>query len=323
MNGNLPHHLRGFSRGDLEDNIAVRIGEVYERVLPDDDRNSNKKFDEYSVFVEEMVDGVPSTRLYKNCTVISQFGGLADKTHHSYRGEKAASTKKGVGKGSKVLVVCINGTYKNGVIIGGIRDFQDGPDKDDDRFKGHHYYWVFNGVEAFINEDGEYTLTYKGKTESDGKRNKDVKDSVVGSIFSLLKDGIIKQVAIKEWNVDVSNGKAIITATDGLHIGSASDKMMLGSTYRDAESSMNQDTQTGYTNIVTKMAAVAAAIQSAAVAQKVPISGPVVAAPFLDTASQLLVQIVQDIQKMAQSVAKFEAQADKYLSTKHKIGDPK
>lgn len=311
----IPGHLRRAYTGDLGGNNQLRVGEVYERLPPTHDRNRNGFCDEYTVYVQHTDKGVYDPKSYYNCTLLSDFGGLADKSHHALR---ANEKKSGIEKGSKVLVLCINGDMHNGIIIGGIRDAQETDKDDKDRFGGHYYYWIFNGVEIYINDDGEYTLSYKGKTENDGKRNSNVKESSVGSVFSMLKDGVIKNLAINEWRVEVSNGKAIIKPKNGLEIGDATDKMILGSTYRDAESSLNQDIQTSCANLATKMGTIGGALQIAATTMKVPISGPVAAAPSFDTVGQLLLQAVQDFQKIAQSIAKFEAQANKYLSARNK-----
>lgn len=301
----IPSHLKGFDRGDLGGNLALRIGEVKERILPGDERNNNKKFDEYSVFVQHLENDAYSPKMYYHCTLLSDFGGLADKTHFSLRNDPGT---KRIGNGSKVLILCINGSYKNAIIIGGIRDSQEESKDDQDLFADHHYYWLFNGVEIFVNKDGEYSITYNGKTDDDGERNQDVSEDVIGSQIALLKDGTIQGIA---------KNKVILKHKEGVHIGAATDKTMMGSTYRDAEHSMNQDLQTGLTNIAIKLGLIGGFLQTAGAAMVVPVTGAVAAAAPITAASQALVQVVQDIQKMVQSIAQFEANAEKYLSSKN------
>lgn len=315
----VPFHLTGTRIGDLGGNGLLRVGEVYERFPPGHKRNRNKLCDEYRVYVQHTDSHVYDPKDYYNCTLLSGFGGLADKSHHALR---VNEKKSGIEKGSKVLILCINGDMRNAIIIGGIRDSQeldkgqDGKD-DQDRFGKHHYYWIFNGIEVFVNDDGEYTLTYKGKTENDGKRNKDVKESSVGSIFSMLKDGIIKQVAIKEWRVEVSNGKAIIKPKDGLHVGEATDKMLLGESFRKAQKTMNDTLKTQCDNLQKALIQAASALTtgSGAVAPAAGLAAP------LSNAGIALNLAAGYAQAMSTAIDSFEQQAqakNSFTSKLHK-----
>jgi hypothetical protein len=250
--------------GDAFNNVRLRIGEVQELIYPDDKRSRSKKFIEYRVFVQQRSNGTGNGKMYENCLLVNLFGGLADRCEYTLRADKSTDRpKEGVGKGSKVLVLCVNGSSNHSYIVGGVRDAKDLSDKDIAKDLGHHYYWVFNGVSMYVDNDGQFLLTYNGKTDADGKT--EVKDSERGTRMAFLKDGswnintrdpddqnktdqyiFIDHKSRKsihraknEWQLQVASGKATILADQGLHVGDATDEVLLGKSYRDAQKQLN------------------------------------------------------------------------------------
>ena len=120
----LPHYLemRPPSGDGAFGNMVMRVGEVQELIPPDDPRNLSKKFIEYRVLVQHL-DGETLTgtsREYAHCVLINPFGGLADRAFWLLRADSKRDDT-GLGKGSKVLMMCVNGEHNSAVILGGVR----------------------------------------------------------------------------------------------------------------------------------------------------------------------------------------------------------
>lgn len=195
-------------------NTLLRIGEVQEIVQPSDPRSRSKKVREYRVFVQERGNGTGSTKMYEGCILMNLFGGFADKLEYTLRAEKNADTKSSThkpgepGKGSQVLILCINGEAHSGVIIGGLRVAA--KDKDDPKgADGHHLNFEFNGVHFAIDKDGAMTLTVKGATDALGA----TPNTKLPSTINVSKEGTITAATNKGKNSIVleQSGKCTVT----------------------------------------------------------------------------------------------------------------
>jgi len=181
-------------------NTLLRVGEVREIIYPDDDRNMSKSVIEYRVSVQhyDHDSGAGARRDYYNCVLINSLGSLADKLHYTLRQDDSKDQKiqpdgKGlIGKGSKVLLLCINGDHRSAIILGGLRDKEDTFDKahnkvsDPSNSLGHHLHFVFNGLEVWINRDGELTVQRQGATDTSGKP---LDGTIAGPIIKADKNG--------------------------------------------------------------------------------------------------------------------------------------
>jgi hypothetical protein len=114
----------------------------------------------YIVEVQYFNDKIPLS-----CRLLRRFGGVFNYEDYVYGGYTYGDTPDAVNTpeakaGDVVLVGQLNGQGREGIILGGIMhsarksslDVKDGP----------QYRSEFNGVETFINKDGEYTVTFKG-----------------------------------------------------------------------------------------------------------------------------------------------------------------
>lgn len=202
------------SSGTGFDNWRLRVGEVQEAIPPIDPRNVSKRVTEYRVYVQQMSGNTMVGRVYDYCTISNMFGSLADHLEYSLRAVPSASNKdsqknSGAGKGAKVLLLCINGSVQNAVIIGAIRDSSQTPETPG---LGQHLDFVFNGVSININDSGELSLKVAGKTDLDGKTiNEDV-----GSSVKIDAAGNVT-VSVKN-DVSVNCSKATIVA-DKIQLG--------------------------------------------------------------------------------------------------------
>lgn len=337
---------RGMSNvGDsFFDNGLLRMGEVKKRILPSNPKSNTKKLVEYDVEVVHRNGMDASATTTYRCLAGNGFGGLADKTDVSYRID-TSRTKGSSGNGARVLILCINGDQSKGIILGGID-----PEEAKHEEKGHHYIFEFNGIRFAINDEGEAELIHRGPTNNDGSV-KEQYEPQSGSAIKLTKDGSISITDQKGQSIELNaqdesleglvnkrlfidiNGTAelssgedftvqseeavIINAQQGLLVGEANNKMMLGSTYRDSESTMNTTLSKSLQASAILANTAAVNLQLAAVAVSLPVVGGVLAAPFLTLASQALLQMGTAMNSMGQSIDSFESQQDRYLSKKN------
>lgn len=323
--------------GDAFDNGFLRVGEVQEVIYPDDDRSRSKKFIEYRVLVQQRSNGTGNAKMYENCSLWNSLAGLADRLEFTLRADTSANRdKNGLGKGSKVLVMCVNGEANTAVIMGGVRDEVDTDYKvkglDDTKVKdlGHHLYFNFNGISFYVNKDGECVLSYNGKTKIDGST--DVGTSKTGSGFKLLKNGNVRVEDRDGKNalvIDHENGKVLIARDKAFEVGDATDKMLLGSTYRDAQNDLHNDLIRSFGDVRTFLNTAATQLQIAGNAMAVPVTGAVAAGPNIVSAANMIMQASLRMEQIAQAMKDFEYEkrgttgsledSDRYLSKKNKL----
>jgi hypothetical protein len=104
--------------------------------------------------------------MLSNCRMLRRWGGVfnyEDYVSQGYNWNDASNNQNGSAAvpGDVVLVSQFAGQGREGVIIGGLshvalKGFLDAT-------KGPQYKSEFNGIETSINEDGEWTLTFKGQ----------------------------------------------------------------------------------------------------------------------------------------------------------------
>lgn len=150
----------------------------------------------------------------------------------------------------------------------------------------------------------------------------------------------IDVLADDEWHVKVNkklffemgdtctiNGKSSCTIemsdkvfikSAGVHVGGASESWMMGSTYRQAESTMHQTMQGLLSSICTALTTVATQLTLAASIQKPPIAGAIAASVPLQAAAVALTPVPAMFTALSTAISTFEGPASTYLSTKNK-----
>jgi hypothetical protein len=332
----VPSHLsvsstERYHDGGVFDNTRLRFGEVQEVVYPNDPKSLSKKFVEYSVFVQHRANnGTALGKMYNHVTLANTFGGLADQCHWTLRADATPSTKQkganGLGKGSKVVMLCLNGENNNAVILGGLRDQADvsGFGGKEAKDLGHYFHFNFNGVSADVDKDGQFTLAYNGKTEVDGTTKVD--SSKVGTTFLLDKDGNAKLGDKDGKNsllIDHVNGKVIIKHDKALELGDATDFMLLGQSFRQEQQKMNNQLLSMLNTLKGLLTTVAAAMTAAGTSMVTPIGGAVAAAPQFTTAGTALTAATNAVGQMAQAIQNFEqagGSKNSFLSKTEKSG---
>jgi hypothetical protein len=188
----------------------------------------------YDVDANVFDGGMLQPRRYPGCQLINALGGLADKTFATLRPETNPDNKDGrsIQYGSRVLLLCQNGSMASPVIIGGLDNRQDSDLGE--KALGHHSYFVFNGVKFSINDDGSWQLEQQGPTDikgepdfSNAKVHPDgtksaVKQADVGTVVKVESNGNL--------SISTNGGKeqVLVNHQDG-SITLQSSKIKLGS----------------------------------------------------------------------------------------------
>lgn len=173
----------------ISENTYLRLGVVVDIIEIEDDANISKFMTEYEVMTIEN----DNTSIYKNCISVDAFGGVADYFVKKLRKPKDSKKVKGSGSlkkqnGSIVLLLCIDGSSEQGVILGAIAH----PDRQNGKLtkdKGQHLEGEFNGINWQIDKNGALTVTFKSATDNDAKPQ-DAKAG--GATFKIEKDGSIE-----------------------------------------------------------------------------------------------------------------------------------
>jgi hypothetical protein len=112
-----------------------------------------------------------------------------------------------------------------------------------------------------------------------------------------------------------TEGAAVITAKE-TKIGSdqASEHLVLGDTYRSAESQMMKSLSTSLNTLATAITTLTGAVQTAGGFLKIPITGGILASPSFAAMNMQLQLIGQTLSTMYSDIETFEGSASNYLS---------
>jgi hypothetical protein len=329
--------------------VALRIGEVKTIIYPSDKLSISKNYVEYTVEVSQKNDGSAlSSTLYHGCLAGQLFGGFADQLHYTLRQSQKQTTNKtddSLGVGSKVLLLCINGVKSDAIIISGIPDglFLDKDKAKHSSDKGHNLFFEFNGCQFAINKDGEMELKFRGATKHNGELTDGAVKEAEGSTISINKQGNIKvstpdsnqfvnidhqnkKIEIQaqtEWNCDIKgtvNIRAdnnVFIKSSGVHVGGATDAWMLGTTYRNAETTQNTTLSSSLVSLASLSASAGVALTTASPLNAIPIVGGVAAASFFATAGAALTAAAPQFTAMSTAINLFEGKTATYLSKKN------
>lgn len=220
-------------------NTALRIGIVKSISKIEDERNVDKRTLEYDVltFQQDKDKGiVPIT--YKNCVTMDSFGGIADFFEFVKSSPTTPnSTDMKVEDGSYVLLLCIDGTSTRGVIIGALPHHNRKSTLKN--LKDKHLESEYNGLRMKINDDGELTITFKGKTDKKGKPT----TTTGGSQIKIEKDGSL-EINDRDLDGDLKAGNDL-QANDTSKAGDDFEKIRIDKTKKAIELNSRTDfTQT-------------------------------------------------------------------------------
>lgn len=171
-------------------NVQLRAGSIIATYDIDNEHNVNKQTPEYDVLVlEQDKDNGTTPITYRNTISMDSFGGMADFFEFKRRAKTKEKTKDNIvnNNGQLVLLLCLDGNAKKGIIIGGIKQAQ--------RLTklaskaGLHLEGEYNGCNWKIDKEGAFILTFKGATDNEGKAKK---QDVSGSTIKIEQDGSVE-----------------------------------------------------------------------------------------------------------------------------------
>lgn len=173
---------------------SLKIGIVIKSYDIDNEKNTNKKVPEYDVLIVQESEGSVEPVVYKNCINTDSFGGKADFFEYKLRerskepkGKNTVNTNFKEQDGNVVLLLCLDGSLDKGVILKSIHH-QGRKDTTLTKDAGLHLEGEYNGLNWQINKDGELTITFKSKTDNDGKPED---ETAGGTTVKMDKEGSI------------------------------------------------------------------------------------------------------------------------------------
>jgi hypothetical protein len=174
-------------------NSPLRMGCIIKSYDIDDEQNStnieNAAVPQYTVIVEQQQGSGTNFVTYDRCICMTSFGGLADFFEYKLRDSTVEFTESYDYKkqnGSMVLLLCIDGFSEKGIIIGSVKHYER-PTKLTGK-TGLHLEGEYNGLNWKINKEGELIVTFKSKTDNDGKPQD---ETAGGTHFQIDKKGSI------------------------------------------------------------------------------------------------------------------------------------
>ncbi len=230
----IPHYLKTAPRTSAavqsKNEMSLRMGRVVAVHHVSDKKNSNKKTTEYDV--EIYYSGRDRTNItYHHVKVSSLFGGAADHLRWTPRLSSEATaggsndTFKSINLGSIVIVACIDGNMRSGLIVAGWP--HPNADADSDKGDGHNLKFQFNGLDININKDGELTIERMGPTKANGKPVT-ADDEGAGAKIFMDKEGTVKISTPNDKQTIVVNHKDNTTTITSDHVIVDSPNIELG-----------------------------------------------------------------------------------------------
>jgi hypothetical protein len=258
--------------------------------------------------------------------------------------------------GSSVLVLCFNGDRRQGIIIGGLNNPNITKNPLFAQTSGHNYRWYFNGVAMNVANDGSFTLTFQGPTDDLGNPiNSDLGLSFLqlagdgnigiqsndGAYLVCKNDGSIKMQGNGNGNTEGSDDENLtlqeksqpgtgsyieidgnddsyidIKPISGLNIGEATDSMLLGESFRNAQSNLDENIVQQLTEAVGQLIAASGALTSAGTSMLIPIAGPIIASPQVIAAAAAVASVATALTQVAEAITQFEYTT--YLSQRNR-----
>lgn len=169
----------------------LRMGVVVKIHKASDITSVSKVSPEYDVITSQQNGSMGQSFVrYTNCISIDGFGGVADFFEKKLRvadGEKFTKTYDfNKQNGSLVLMLCADGFTDKGIIIGGFQNTARPTNLPKDG--SLHMEGEYNGLNWKVDKDGALTVTFKSKTDNEGKPQD---EKAGGSTISIEKDGSI------------------------------------------------------------------------------------------------------------------------------------
>ncbi len=169
-------------------NFSLKVGQIEESYCTDQEGNVRGSRIEYDVLVNESNgDGSTSQMTYRRVLSQDLFGGIADFFQFTHRkNEKDQGRDAPFRNGSLVLILCLNGSNEDAIIVGGLKHPNNSNECTEE--EGHNLKFEFNGINFEIDKEGAMTLLFRGPTDADGKVLEGSKE-FGGTKIKIEKDG--------------------------------------------------------------------------------------------------------------------------------------
>lgn len=317
----IPSHLGIRAMGSapeanaLQTELSLRIGQVKQIIYP---TKSHPDYGTYDIrYLVELVHKTPqgSVTTDLECTASNWFGGVADTFRATFRADSAANKSAPlVGIGAKVLVLCVSGDQNQAIIIGGIGD-RDKIYTDE----GHNLFFEFNGFQVTVDKDGQAKMTFRGATKADGSLADSADPKAEGSNINFEKNGNIN---VATPNMQTGN---VTIKSAGVLVGAATDAWVLGTTYRNNESNLNNQVNMELGKLAGLLTGQISAIGGVLAGMTNPQAPPASVPQLLPldiagftAVAAALTSVVTALGTIAGALTSFESGASSYLSTKNK-----
>lgn len=276
-----------YSQTDLGNtDYGFHIGKIVAVYPPNDPQNRNRKFFEYDVLcTNRNAKGLTYNIMYSNCRTMDLLGGKADYVRHTFRVSDAQKPYDQLllDNSASVLLLCLNGYQKQGVIVGAYPNLNEAdiPDSPNYRFS-------FNGFLMEVDSEGTVSLTRNGPTQDDGTPV-DANDSAAGAKVVFGADGSVQVTAGGDsTNLNVS--------VDGVVIDSGEQGMMRGTKFSSDLSDLLDSLQSASNTMITSAAGLAGTPAAPVALILTAYAGSIIAA-----------------------ITTFKVQSNLHVSDKHKI----
>lgn len=316
--GSLEHRVTGVYGGFSQVSTIECV--VLKAYFPDDDKNVSKQYMEYDVFI------VKSKTTLRNVRHLLSMGGYTDGDYSPLRecsgqvdNEKdptwSVLTNSAKLNGDRVLVGFIQGSQEQPVIVGVLPHpaTKYGGKRSDGRKRfGTHQgtSWVVDkdgNLEVSLKADDKLTVKSKNTTFTVDDKAKKTTINIANGAAEVVIDGEAKKVTIKSQGASVCE------------LGAATDAMMLGTTYRNGEQTMDNQVVGQLGTLSGLVTTAGAQLTAAATPLAIPIVGGALAAPFIAAAGAALTSAVSALQQILAAINTFEGAAQTYLSKKNKL----
>lgn len=292
--------------------LAATIECVIDKVsYPDDAANTSKKYMEYSVVVLTTSTVIPTVRQLVagggfadgDYLVLQETTGtVSNPSDPTFNRETTDSSKW---NGDRVLVAFIGGSQSVPTIVGVLP--HPATQYGGTRADGKQRKITWNKATVLIDKDGNLSVTTPNTSLTIDNTNKATTIDVGGGAAQVVVDGNNKKVTIK------SQGQSVC------EIGAATDAMLLGTTYRNAEAQCNSQLNAQIATAAAQFLAASAQLTAAAGPLAIPIVGGALAAPSIASAGALMLAAAQALQQAAAAIQTFEGSAQTYLSQHNKL----
>ena len=210
-------NVAGFNRSYK--NTGLKAGFIVASYAATDPNNKSQLCTEYDVQTIEQFENKGSTSLlYRNCLSCQGFGGIGDFLEYTLRPETYQSQNAPIFSdqdGAIVLIQCLDNIGSKAIVVGTLMH----PDRATTiTSTDPQLAFEYNGVSVKIANDGSFSLTFNGATDSKGVPT----DSSQGTTtFEIQTDGSFQFTNSEVTLLGTKSGELTITTSGDCNVNSS------------------------------------------------------------------------------------------------------